>query len=57
MRGRDVLDPAQVNRVVDVILFIDVGLLNRHGHFKDRRAQRERNGQISVFKRKRFISS
>src|SRR5947207_15731385 len=52
MRGRHVLDPAQVNGVVDVILFVDVGRKNRHGHFKC-----GRRAQISVFKRKRFISS
>src|SRR5207248_214987 len=52
MRGSHVLDPAQINRVVDVILFVDVGRQDRHRNFKC-----GRRAQISVFKRKRFISS
>lgn len=36
MRGRHVLDPAEVNDVVNVILPVDVGRQNRHGHFESR---------------------
>ena len=35
MRGRDVLDPAQINGVVDVILVVDVARLNGDRHFKN----------------------
>src|SRR2546423_461379 len=37
MRGRDFLDPADVNGVVNVVLPIDVRRLNRDRHFERRR--------------------
>ena len=36
MRGRDFLDPADVNGVVDVVLPVDVGWLNGERHFERR---------------------
>src|SRR4029077_14551721 len=32
--GRDLLDPAQVNDVVDVVLLVDVRRLDHNGHFE-----------------------
>ncbi len=37
MSGRDVLDPSKVNRVVHVILLINVSGLNRCRHFENAR--------------------
>jgi hypothetical protein len=41
MRSRDLLDPAQVNGVVNVILPVDVGRQNRQRHFENRIARHE----------------
>ena len=35
LRGRDFLNPAHVNGVVDVVLAIDIGGLNGYGDFED----------------------
>jgi hypothetical protein len=34
MRGGNILDPPQVNGVVNVILLVDVAWQNRNGHFE-----------------------
>lgn len=39
MRGGDILNPAQVNGVVDVVLFVDLGRCHIGRRCKDRRVQ------------------
>jgi hypothetical protein len=34
MRDRDILDPAQVNRIVHMVLLVNIVWLNRNGHFE-----------------------
>ena len=44
MRGGNILDPSQINGVVNVILLVDVGCNHRDDHFETRR-RHQKSGQ------------
>jgi len=44
MRGGNILDPPQINGVVNVILLVDVGCNHRDDHF-EMRGRHQKSGQ------------